>query len=623
MKITTSTKFALLFMATVSLAGCSAIKQMSKDLDTLKITTDPEVMEVHGDSISVAFKGDVPPKYFHKKGIIKFVPTVNYGEDEKVLDPFFIKGEDAELSDEEKDLYTVVATIKEKEGGSFEHNVTFPYKVEMKESELELYLAVKIDNEKDALDKCIALPGTDSITKGTITTSLTVKPTDNIIMGGFRERKGTGTKPGESGILAGKEDGGFQPEYGTRVPVNGYVAPEKVSHTTTFLFEINRAVVRASVKEGEEMKAFREFSRTSQLQINGVKIESYASPDGELELNADLTKERAASTFEYLRDELNSLGFTSVHDTNFVREATSKEDWQGFKRLVQESDISEKNEILDITNSDMPLDEKEAAIRKLDSWEPYMVDSLLPKLRRSEITVLGNIEVRELDTIRKLAKEHGLDTLNKKELLRLAYHSNSVKEKRNIYNHYSRRFPGDWIGFNNLAALYLFEGEYEKAEAAFEKYNEQFPDNPVIKNNLGVAYRHMSNYDSSRMNYTFASNNGINEQNNLGILNIKVGSYPAANSSFESNRCDYNTALSYVLNDQFEKGLEKIECIVDKTADVFYLRAIAAAGKEDIDLMTTSLRRAVEMDDSNRERAKNDLEFRHYWNSPEFKNALR
>ncbi len=61
----------------------------------------------------------------------------------------------------------------------------------------------------------------------------------------------------------------------------------------------------------------------------------------------------------------------------------------------------------------------------------------------------------------------------------------------------------------------------------------------------------------------------------------------------------------------------------DKDATSYYLKAIIGARSGNAEAMGTNLRMAIEKDARYREEAKADLEFRNYWNKPEFQAAVR
>ncbi len=577
-------------------------------------------MEVHADSIQITVKGQIPNGYMQKEAVVKFTPFIKHKDGTKELKRFFVKGPDAKI---EKDV-NVIATVN-KAGGAFEKSYKMPYKSSFKKARMRSGVDFRIEKNYDSLCKCASMPQPDTFTRGTITTPLTVKPFDNIHMGGIsRAKSDENRKPGERpGELQGGRSDIYNPKNNRRKPGKGVVKPESVSQSGTIFFKINRSNILDSVKDGNTMQRVRKYARQDQLVIQTVKISSFASPDGELERNANLTKSRAESTYKYLKKELKSLGHASVQDTNFRRQAETKEDWNGFRRLVKRSDLESKEKILDVTNSNMALEEKEEAIRKMSVFEDHLVPTLLPKLRRSEIKIKGFMRIRPVDTLKKISEEKGLDSLHRKELIKLAYRSNNVDKKREVYKHYTERYPDHWFGHNNLKALLLFEGKYQKALEAFKDLKDRFPEKAPILNNLGVAYRHAHMYEKASENYKAAKEKGLDERNNMGILDIKVAEYASATEHFEADRKDYNVALAHTLAGSHDKALNVIDNITTKTADIYYLKAIVAARKGDKELMTTSLRRAVEKGEGIRDRAKNDLEFRDYKESEAFKNALR
>jgi Flp pilus assembly protein TadD len=196
-------------------------------------------------------------------------------------------------------------------------------------------------------------------------------------------------------------------------------------------------------------------------------------------------------------------------------------------------------------------------------------------------------------------------------------------KKWKFINSIFKRNPKDHIGYNNLACVHIEKGETDEALEILEELNEKYPEKQEIVNNLGVAFRHKGDYDTAMYLYQKAEELGMNESNNFGILYIKTGQYQQATEAFDKNQYDYNRALAYILNEDYQSALDVIDKIEEKSADDFYLRAIAGARMKDIDMMSTSLTRAVKLDSSIRQRAKEDLEFRNYWDKAEFENAIR
>ncbi len=153
--------------------------------------------------------------------------------------------------------------------------------------------------------------------------------------------------------------------------------------------------------------------------------------------------------------------------------------------------------------------------------------------------------------------------------------------------------------------------------------NKKHPNTKEVLQNAGICYRIKGEYDTALYIYEKAAAAGADVRNNKGILYIKTADYELAIQSFEGDRYDYNRALAYTLKKDLTGAKNVLDKIDDKSAEDFYLRAIVGARSKDVDLLTTSLTRAIKLDGSIRQRAKEDLEFRNYWVKPEFENAIR
>ena len=63
---------------------------------------------------------------------------------------------------------------------------------------------------------------------------------------------------------------------------------------------------------------------------------------------------------------------------------------------------------------------------------------------------------------------------------------------RDVFSEIARLFPQLPEAFNNLAAIYAKEGEYEKARRALNSAKANAPDYPLIYSNLGDLYVKMA-----------------------------------------------------------------------------------------------------------------------------------
>jgi Flp pilus assembly protein TadD len=65
-------------------------------------------------------------------------------------------------------------------------------------------------------------------------------------------------------------------------------------------------------------------------------------------------------------------------------------------------------------------------------------------------------------------------------------------EARGVFSEIARLFPELPEAFNNLAAIYAREGEYEKAQRALISARANAPEYPLIHSNLGDLYVKMA-----------------------------------------------------------------------------------------------------------------------------------
>ncbi len=163
----------LLFLSMVLFSVSCALQKQQKLLETAEFRMDQEVMEVIGDSVIIAFQGTVPPNSFPKKGIAKIEPYIKYGSSELPLKILTLQGESAKGHNQ---------VINFKEGGTFAYITKVPYSPEMKLSNLKLNSTIRIKYPDAVQDRCLEMAINKQLAKGTITTTLTQRDKDDIII---------------------------------------------------------------------------------------------------------------------------------------------------------------------------------------------------------------------------------------------------------------------------------------------------------------------------------------------------------------------------------------------------------------------------------------------------------
>ncbi len=608
------------------LNACKNIKKQAETFDEkVTISTEKPIVEVRGDSIEIPAKVKIAPKYLYPQSTLRFAMVMKYQGKEigqKPLKELNIRGPKARVEDTGSYI-----TIDPKKGKVLNYREVLPYNENYKKMEVDVIPNLKLESEyDDAADLCYTVEPR-RLLMGVITTPLTVHPTYDVLMAGlsegFKLDLSEDAKKKESNVFDQWKTGPYatkphNPDYRAEKDLK----PEAKHPTEAIFFEINKWKLRRSEVQKPEVQKILELPRDTNVKVRKVLIKGYASPDGPQDWNVLLSKNRAKVVARFVSREMRRRGIKQARVPDFFEQMNTPEDWEGLRKEIERSDLpaNQKQAILNILASNMSLDEKEAALRKADAWQA-LVDVYLPRLRRSEIVLVVAGVVRNAEEIMK-AGDTNLAGLSKTELLLYAYNTKDPAKKRAAYQEYQKRAPQDWVGYNNEAVSYILEGDYEKAKEKLEWTRRQFGDNDTVLNNLGITYAELKDYEKALETFDKAEQGGLAQGNNKGITYIRKGDYESAVSAFPPNQCDYNAALAYTLLGEYDKALEKLQCVQDKNADHFYLRAVIGARKGDKELLSTSLARAIELDPELADVASEDLEFYNYWNTPEFKVAL-
>jgi len=112
------------------------------------------------------------------------------------------------------------------------------------------------------------------------------------------------------------------------------------------------------------------------MEITAVKFTGYASPEGPYAANSRLAAARTSALRNYLQSECNLPD--KVVSVNSVAE-----DWEGLRKAVAASNLSDKNQLLAIIDSPRQPDAKEAELRRHTASWAYIKKNILPELRRT------------------------------------------------------------------------------------------------------------------------------------------------------------------------------------------------------------------------------------------------
>jgi tetratricopeptide (TPR) repeat protein len=563
--------------AILVLGACSVPNNFSKN--NYSVTPDP--LEMRGDSVLVNITGKVPAKSINPKAVIDFQPYYKTsGGKEIQLKKVTVKGTKSKANAD--------ITIDTKVGGTISYTDKIPYTPEMKRGKLMPRFTFQ--------GKEVPV-GAEHMVEGTITTAAMLNWDDQVIITADDYKAQTSTR--SVSVYFPIDVARFNPNFSLGKNINNKKQLDEL---------------RKSLKKDDNWVA------------QSIMLNSFASPDGELRRNEDLAKNRSVSTNDYMKKQLKKLGFSEVNDDNFKMGFTLSEDWAGFAKLIAESNLPDKAQMLNIINNKMISDderEKQLKTEHAKSWK-VCADKLLPQLRRSELVITG---ARPMKTDAELlALVNNLSKLSPLELHHLYFLVSDNDKRLEILNTFIQKSPSDWSGYNDLGAFLIKRGDLAGAESNLNRANQLSANNPSVLANMGALQRAKGDWIGAEKTYRDAERAGANVSYNLGLIAIKRGNYSDAVSNFnKSGIKDFNVALALLLNGDANGAKSLIDNLNPDvlTWQHFYLRAICGARMNNQDVLATNLARAVGLNAGVRNMAKEDVEFIKFFNNPLFEGALR
>lgn len=218
--------------------------------------------------------------------------------------------------------------------------------------------------------------------------------------------------------------------------------------------------------------------------ITGIYIFGYASPEGSVPYNLNLSKERVQALAAYISKREHI-------DADLLHVEGKGEDWDGFRRALEQfPQLLKRDEvyrIIDNCKGDRDLCEEQ--LQKLYPPAIYqrLLNEVYPLLRRVEYSIVYNVRNFDIEEVRRLVEERP-DLLSQEELYKLAdtYDKESAEYKE-IMQVASRYFPESPATINRLALEAMAAGDYAEAIQRLEGAGIT-AHNASLLNTLGVAY---------------------------------------------------------------------------------------------------------------------------------------
>ncbi len=233
------------------------------------------------------------------------------------------------------------------------------------------------------------------------------------------------------------------------------------------------------------------FLNDANVNVSNFVIEGFASPEGSFASNKTLSGNRAKAFASYLK--------TTYQIANNKMQFSGKgEDWDGLKKAVSESNLTNKEEVIAIIERNNTDTEREAQIRKLDNGVTYkkLVDDFYPALRRNTVNVSYVVKGFSLDEAFKAYKEKP-SQLSLEEFFRISQtFSKGSKDFIEVFETARSFYPNDEIANLNAAAACIEAKNFPQAA----QYIEKAGNSPEANNNRAIIAFHNGDYKTA-LNY--------------------------------------------------------------------------------------------------------------------------
>ena len=535
----------IVFSLILLISSCGLDSMVSK-FNTLNFTVTPTQVEVYGGNIDIELEVKIPEKYFQKSAEADFramlAPTAD-SENKVFFEPVKLQGE--KISSNGKTIGFIT-------GGQFTYKGTIKYSEEMADYDLFATATATMNDNSKSL-------GAVKVAEGVMATATRV--------------------------------------INDEVPAVSDHTYEKVTvleETAVIYFTVNQSNVRYSQKSSDEIKKLKEFAKLG-YETKNIELSSFASPEGTLDVNDKVSDNRANSTFSYAKRLMKQLKVDGARNDDLYIQSSKGEDWSGFNKLVNSSDMKDKSKVLNIVRNQKDPQKREESIRDMAEIYDAIEDDVLPKLRKATIT-LRVFEPKKTDEeIASLAISEPT-LLDIKEMLYAASLIEDNSIKKTIYNTTSKTFANDYRAYNNLAGIYIQEKNMNKAIDMLGKASKYNANAAEVKENQGIIAAIQGDYDKAASLYNASNASDINK----GILAIKTGDYSSATNKLKGN--GYNATLAKLMN-----GNPVVT--TDNSAAGNYLNAIVSARTGNADKCVEFLSKAIEMNADYKNEAKKDFEF--------------
>ena len=560
----------VLVAAALAFSSCNCFKKMAKNRDEVNLTVNPEVLTLNNGIVAADITVTFPEDYFNKKAVVKVTPVIVFEGGEVAGTPKFYQGSSVD------DNYAMI----DNNGGSYTQHVEFPYDPRMDQCELQLRAEIKCPSGSCKEFTLV------NLNDGAIPT----KEQAAVLAGSDEAAKAALAKEFGLTVAYGLNTLQKDLKYGDLMEpmANNYKRVTTVVDKTDLLYAINSSVV---TKKNERKADLGEFKNNVDKNLENdratqnIAVKGYASPDGPEKFNDKLSEARSNTGKKTVAELLKDAGLN-------IDAAAYGEDWEGFKELVEKSDIKDKALILQVLSLYSNSAQRESEIKNMATVFNELKDEILPQLRRSQVVNTTDIQGKTDEEILACIK-NGQQLTVEEYLYAADKLAKTPAEQAAILGTASKKY-NDARVYNNLGIAQAEQGDMKAALASFEKA-AKLEATSEVNNNLVMANLAAGN-TAEAAKYAKAA-----DAEAKAAVAAAQGDYKNA----ASNLNGYNRAIAETMNHNYAAAKKAIAN--DNSADADYLRAVIAAKEGDLNTANAQLKSAVAKNPALAEKAAKDV----------------
>ncbi len=564
----------VLAAATLAFSSCNCFKQMAQHKDDVKLTCTPEVLELNNGVVAADINVTFPEQYFNKKAVLKVTPVLVFEGGELAAAPVYLQGSKVD------DNYTVVGRDNV---GTFSHHVEFPYDARMQLSELQLRAEIKCPKGKCKEFTLV------NLNDGAIPT----KKEAAVLAGDDEAAKKAIERAFGLTIAYGVNTLQNDIDYAAMMDprANNYKKVTTEVSKADILYAINSSVVTKKAKKNADLDAFKanvDANLKNDRASQNIAVKGYASPDGPEKFNDKLSEARSNTGKKTVAELLKDAGLN-------IDAAAYGEDWEGFKELVEKSDIKDKALILQVLSLYSNSAQRESEIKNMATVFNELKEEILPQLRRSQVVNTTDIQGKTDEEILACIK-NGQQLTVEEYLYAADKLAKTPAEQAAILGTASKKY-NDARVYNNLGIAQAEQGDMKAALASFEKA-AKLEATSEVNNNLVMANLAAGN-TAEAAKYAKAA-----DAEAKAAVAAAQGDYKNA----ASNLNGYNRAIAETMNHNYAAAKKAIAN--DNSADADYLRAVIATKEGNLNTAEAQLKSAVKKEPALAQKAQKDVNLR-------------